>query len=58
MLKEITNTQTANTSTTTDEEIKAQALQAVAAYTQGRDLQRVVMVRRNSNILVNIVIGM
>jgi leucyl-tRNA synthetase len=41
----------------TDEEIKAQALQAVAAYSQGRKINRVIIARRSSNIIVNVVIG-
>jgi leucyl-tRNA synthetase len=41
----------------TDEEIKAQALQAVATYTQGRNINRVIIARRSSNIIVNVVIG-
>jgi leucyl-tRNA synthetase len=41
----------------TDEEIKAQALQAVAHYTQGRKIKTVIIVRRSTNIIVNVVIG-
>jgi leucyl-tRNA synthetase len=42
----------------TDEEINAHALQAVAVFTQGKSIRRVIIVRRASNIIVNVVIGM
>jgi leucyl-tRNA synthetase len=41
----------------TDEAVKAQALQAVTIYTQGRNISRVIIARRSSNMIVNVVIG-
>jgi leucyl-tRNA synthetase len=40
-----------------DEEINAQALQAVIAYTQGKSISRVIIARKGSSIIVNVVIG-
>jgi leucyl-tRNA synthetase len=39
----------------TDEEIKAQALQAVATYTQGGNISRVIIARGGSSVIVNVV---
>lgn len=41
----------------TDNEVESQALQAVSAYIQDRSISRVILVRRSSNILVNVVTG-
>ena len=39
----------------TDDEIKEKALQVVIAYTQNIDVQRIIVARRGSNMLVNVV---
>jgi leucyl-tRNA synthetase len=44
------------TQNTTDEEIKVQALKAVSSYTESRSIQRVIMVRGRSGVIVNVVI--
>ncbi len=40
-----------------DEEVKRQATEAVATYTEGQNILKIILIRRPSNILVNIVVG-
>jgi leucyl-tRNA synthetase len=42
---------------TADDQLKEQALEAVKDYIQGSNVQRIIVVRRSSNILVNVVTG-
>ena len=42
---------------TTDDEIKSEALQAVAVYVHGKSITRVVIARKGSSIMVNVVTG-
>ena len=40
-----------------DEEVKKQATEAAAIYTQGQNVLKIILIRRPSSVLVNIVIG-